>query len=65
MKTAFITGATGFIGANLTRELLARNLNVNIIARTTSNMWRFQDIKGKIKVHNVDILEEKKLILSL
>ena len=61
MKTAFITGATGFIGANLTRELLARNLNVNIIARTTSNMWRFQDIKGKIKVHNVDILEEKKL----
>jgi len=61
MKTAFITGATGFIGANLTRELLARNFDVHIIARTTSNMWRLQDIKGKIKVHNVDILEEKKL----
>ncbi len=61
MKTAFITGATGFIGTNLTRELLARNFNVHIVARIASSMWRLQDIKGKIKLHNMDILEEKKL----
>lgn len=61
MKHVFITGATGFIGANLTRELVKRKFDVNILARTTSDMWRLQDIKGKIKVHNVDILEEKKL----
>lgn len=61
MKIAFITGATGFIGANLTRELLGRNFDVHIIARATSNTWRINDIKDKISVHNINILDSKRI----
>lgn len=38
MKTAFITGATGFDGINLTKLLLAQGWRVNALHRKTSNL---------------------------
>ncbi|MBS3105507.1 SDR family NAD(P)-dependent oxidoreductase [Candidatus Woesearchaeota archaeon] len=61
MKNALITGATGFIGANLARELASRKFNVNVLTRHTSNLWRLSDIKDKIRAHNADILDADKL----
>ena len=61
MKKALITGATGFIGANLARELTRRKFIVNVLTRTKSNLWRLSDIKDKIDIHNADILDINKL----
>ena len=60
-KNALITGATGFIGANLARELVDRNFTVNILMRATSSIWRLADIKDKLIVHNADIHDIKLL----
>lgn len=60
-KTVFITGAGGFVGANLTRKLYSLGLDVHIIAKPESNLWRLEDIKKKIKIHHGDLLNKKYL----
>lgn len=54
-KTVFITGANGFIGANLIRVLLENNYEVNILVRNNSNLWRIKDVSHKVKIHKGDI----------
>lgn len=58
-RRILITGATGFIGANLTRALLAKGEDVHIIIRRESNMWRIAAILKKLTVHTVDIRDER------
>ncbi len=57
-----ITGAAGFVGANLVRRLLKEdNYEVHILTRESSNMWRLKDIYDKVIDHKVDILDKNKL----
>jgi nucleoside-diphosphate-sugar epimerase len=52
--TAFVTGASGFVGSNLVRELHAQDWDVVILARRTSSL---EDIEGiPVKVHIGDII---------
>ena len=60
-KKILITGATGFIGANITREFLKSGNNIFILTRDTSNKWRIKDILGNIKEYQVDLLNYEKL----
>jgi len=58
----FITGATGFVGSNIARNLAMKNeFGVHIIHRPNSNMWRIQEILPKIMTHSVDIADKKGL----
>jgi nucleoside-diphosphate-sugar epimerase len=54
-KHVFITGASGFVGANLTRYLLGKNYTVHVILRTASIPWRLQEIASLITIHHADI----------
>ena len=56
-----ITGAAGFIGSNLTRSLLTKGFEVNIIIRNKTNTWRINDIIKDIKIHTVDLSDEIKV----
>ena len=56
-----ITGATGFVGANLARFFVSKGLKVNIIIRKDSNIWRFKDIIHKTNTHYVDLRDKTKL----
>ncbi|RQW80489.1 MAG: NAD-dependent epimerase/dehydratase family protein [Methanothrix sp.] len=64
-KRVLITGATGFIGANLARMALLEGSDVYIITRTESDKWRIGDILGDIVEYNadydVDLLDQDKL----
>ncbi len=51
-----VTGATGFVGANLVRKLLPDNA-VYIIARKTSNDWRIADIKNSLTICYGDLTD--------
>lgn len=64
-KTVFITGAGGFVGANLTRKLCSLGLDVHIIVKPESNLWRLEDIKKKINIHRGDLLNKKRLSILL
>jgi len=50
-----ITGATGFIGANLTHFFLFNGNDVAITLRNESNTWRISDIKDDLTVFTMDI----------
>ncbi len=60
MKDNFlITGATGFIGVNLVRELVRQGHNVNVIVRNKRLNWRLWDISQQISIHECDIQEPR------
>lgn len=63
-KKILITGAGGFIGANLIRSLLAQGNEVHVFHRTGSTSWRLAEIKNKLQFHDVEI-DDKKAVLKI
>ena len=55
----FITGASGFIGANLVKELVARGDKVHILTRPNSDLWRLTPILKRLHCHRADIQNKK------
>ena len=55
MVKILITGATGFIGANLTRKLIKTGNEINILIKEASNLWRINDIVSNCNVHKIDL----------
>lgn len=52
-----VTGATGFVGACLTRELVREGYDVHVFVRAQSNLWRLQEILAFISCHIVDLTD--------
>lgn len=57
MSRILITGAAGFIGANLTREALFRGNEVTALVSPTSNHWRLADLGDAVKIVPCDITD--------
>ena len=55
MKKILITGATGFIGANLARRMLACGHEVHILVRDGHKTWRIQNILDDLHVWVTDL----------
>jgi len=58
-KKYFITGATGFIGSNIVRKLIANGDTVQILARSKKLNWRLSDLKNSLEIYEGDILSPK------
>lgn len=52
-----VTGATGFVGANLVRHFLKKGAKISIFKRQQSNLWRIKDIINHISAYNVNLLD--------
>ncbi|MDE1844348.1 MAG: NAD(P)-dependent oxidoreductase [Thaumarchaeota archaeon] len=57
MSRILITGAGGFVGANLVRDLVKSKHNVSIVVRRQSNLWRLKDVLSHIGVNHVDMTD--------
>jgi nucleoside-diphosphate-sugar epimerase len=71
-RRILISGATGFVGANLVRAMVARGHDVHVIVRPVEDsqsqrgpegcgpraaMWRIADLENELQVHRVDLLD--------
>lgn len=56
-----ITGATGFVGANLARHMTARtDCKVHLLVRKHSDLWRIHDMKDRFsQIHFADLQESR------
>jgi len=52
-----ITGATGFIGAHLTRLLVRDGISVYALIRESSSTWRIEDVLQSVHVIHGDLLD--------
>lgn len=56
-RRVIITGATGFIGANLARRLLHNGHDIHLLVRQGHNPWRINALSGDVQVHEVDLCD--------
>jgi len=57
VKRVVVTGAAGFVGANLARRLILDGHEVNLFVRPGGDRWRIRDIEQEAKVVQVDLAD--------
>lgn len=63
-KRALVTGAGGFVAANLVRRLLTEGLDVHAVVRPRGSRWRLADVTADLRVVEQD-LEDTEGVRSL
>jgi nucleoside-diphosphate-sugar epimerase len=55
--TVLVTGATGFVGSHVVRQLVASGEDVAIIARVGSSRHRLEGVGGRVQVFEADLAD--------
>ena len=58
MKRALVTGASGFVGANLVRRLLRDGHETHLLVRPSHQTWRLREIAEAVRMHDVDLADK-------
>ncbi|MEI7556252.1 NAD-dependent epimerase/dehydratase family protein [Candidatus Chlorohelix sp.] len=65
MKRVIITGATGFVGANLTRQLLLEGHEIHLLVRHGYQLWRIEDIKSHLHFHEIAFEDAQRVVHTI
>jgi len=60
-KRILVTGAAGFVGAELTRRLVADGNEVHVLFRSTTSQWRLAGLEPDLQPHEVDLRAEDRV----
>ncbi len=58
-KRIIVTGGNGFIGSNLSRNLINLGARVYSFVRETSDLWRLRDFENKLNIVALDLQNEQ------
>lgn len=61
MKRVIVTGASGFVGANLARKLVRDGHEVSILVRQQADLWRLADIRDSIRIFNCTLANREEV----
>lgn len=61
--SCLITGAAGFVGANLARRLIREGAQVHLLTRPGSDLWRLKGLEDRVL--SVDLLDREALTRAL
>lgn len=61
MKRCLITGASGFVGANLARRLLRDGHETHVLLRPTHQSWRLDEIASDLHAYPVDLTDHEQI----
>jgi len=53
-----VTGASGFIGANLCRRLVSEGLSVHAVLNPETRTWRLDDIRSNLDLFEIDLCDD-------
>jgi UDP-glucose 4-epimerase len=56
-SVALVTGAGGFIGANLARRLAAGQAEVHAVVRPETDRWRLSSLGARVVLHELDLTD--------
>lgn len=56
-RVVIVTGAAGFLGANLVEELIRLGASVHAFVRPGSDLWRIKKLLPDLYLHNVDLCD--------
>ncbi|HEY6391227.1 MAG TPA: NAD-dependent epimerase/dehydratase family protein [Bryobacteraceae bacterium] len=59
MKRVLVTGASGFVGANLVRRLLKDGHETHLLLRPSHQSWRLEEIIGDVRGHASDLEDDE------
>ena len=62
---AFVTGATGFVGAHLTRHLVGLGYDVHVLCRADADMVRLADVLHAVVPHVADLREPQRVAAAV
>jgi CDP-paratose synthetase len=56
-KTILVTGGTGFLGSHLVKRIVKDQLNVIVVKRSSSKLFRLGSIVDKIRLYDLDQID--------
>lgn len=56
-RCVVVTGAAGFVGANLVRRLVADGHDVHAVVRATTDPWRLAGVEDRVHLLSVDLAD--------
>jgi nucleoside-diphosphate-sugar epimerase len=59
--SVLLTGAAGFIGANLARRLIELGAKVHAMVRPPTSLWRLEDVATGLQIQRVDMTDRASL----
>jgi UDP-glucose 4-epimerase len=65
MKRVILTGASGFVGANLARRLLRDGHEMHLLLRRNHHLWRIAAIQNDVQLHETDLSDEESLVRTV
>jgi nucleoside-diphosphate-sugar epimerase len=59
--SVLVTGAAGFLGANLVRRLVELGCEIHALVRHSTELWRIDEVRSRLMLHHADVLDPRTL----